>query len=76
MENVNTESEEGKWMTVKMTREEVNQINEVKSQWTEMGLTLPFSSILRVIVAKGFDIVEWENLKQNPLQLFQKEPAV
>ena len=72
-EKVNTE---GKWMTVKMTREEGNQINEVKSQWTEMGLTLPFSRILRVIVAKGFTEVEWENLKQNPLHLFQKEPAV
>lgn len=66
------EVEDGRWITCWVTPEELTHIMGVKLQWKDMGLALPFSKILRQIVAKGFDQVDWKAVKHNPMALFQE----
>jgi len=69
------EAEEGRWITCWVTPEELTHIMGLKHQWSSLGLQLPFSKILRQIVAKGFDQVDWDAVKQDPLTLFSQEVA-
>jgi len=66
------ESEEGRWVTCWVTPQELSHIVGIKIQWNNLGLKLPFSKILRQIVSKGFDQIDWEAVKVNPMALFQE----
>ena len=77
-ENLNNErenglnTEEGKWVTCKLTPQELSHIVGIKMQWNSLGLKLPYSKILRQIVAKGFGQIDWEAIKVNPMALFKE----
>lgn len=75
-DKIKEESEQGKkWMTIQVSHQELTEILNVKNQWESMGLTLPYTKILRQIVSKGFQLIDWEQVQKNPLALFQESNA-
>ena len=61
----------GQWMTIYLTPEESANVQDLKSQWKGMGLTLPYSKILRALMLKGIENVDFDQLKANPMGLFE-----
>ena len=69
---IKEESEQGRWMTVLVSQDELTEILNVKSQWENLGLSLPYTKILRQIVSRGFELIDWKQVRQNPMALFQE----
>lgn len=69
---IKEESEQGRWMTVLVSQDELNEILNVKSQWENLGLSLPYTKILRQIVSRGFELIDWNHVQQNPMALFKE----
>lgn len=63
----------GRWMTVHLTEEEFEKVDAVQKQWNSIGLKLPFTKILRRIVAEGFTQINWDRVEKDPMALFQKK---
>lgn len=69
---IKEESEQGRWMTVHVSNDELTEILNVKLQWESMGLSLPYTKILRQIVSRGFELIDWNQVQQNPMSLFKE----
>ena len=69
------EKEEGRWITAWLEPQEVAHLIGVKSKWSQLGLKMSFSKILRQIISKGMTQIDWEAAKQDPLTLFSQEAA-
>lgn len=65
------EVEDGKWLTVWVSPRELSHILGVKMKWNELGMKMSFSKILRRIVESGFEEIDWQAAKENPLSLFK-----
>lgn len=62
----------GRWMTVWLTPKETVNVFGLKMKWNSLGLELPFSKILRALMQKGIDNVDFEELQEDPMSLFQE----
>ena len=67
------QTEQGRWMTVHVSNHELTEILNVKNQWEAMGLSLPYTKILRQIVSKGFELIDWSQVQKNPMSLFKED---
>ena len=72
-DKIKEESEEGRWMTVHVSNHQLTEILNVKNQWESLGLTLPYTKILRQIVSRGFELIDWNQVQKNPMALFQED---
>lgn len=65
------ESEEkGRYITIWCSPRESSGIILLKMKWKKMGLDMPFSKVLRLLMNKGMDNIEWKSLLANPTSLF------
>ena len=73
MKDTQEQTEQGRWMTIQVSQQELTEILNVKNQWEAMGLSLPYTKILRQIVSRGFELIDWKQVRQNPMALFQED---
>jgi len=60
-----------RWITCKLTNEEINLLLGMKISMKEAGLSIPMTQLVRKILDIGIANLDKEALKSNPLSLFQ-----
>ena len=62
----------GKWCSLWVTPQESAHLAILKMKFSELGIKLPFSQILRTLANKGLDNVDWDDIRKNPRKIFME----
>ena len=60
-----------RWITAKLTTEEITLLTGMKIALKEAGLAIPMTQLVRRILDIGLENLDKELLKRNPLAIFQ-----
>ena len=60
-----------RWITAKLTTEEITLLTGMKIALKEAGLAIPMTQLVRSIRDIGMENLDKELLKRNPLAIFQ-----
>ena len=64
------ENNESKWLTVKVTSDEVLLIETLKNKLSKIGIKASLSMILRKMLSIGTSNLDFNNLQKSPLLLW------
>lgn len=70
-QSVGIGTENGRWITAKLTVEEISLLTGMKIALKEAGLAIPMTQLVRRILDIGLESLDKEVLKINPLSIFQ-----
>ena len=64
------ENNESKWLTIKVTSDEVLLIETLKKKLSKIGIKASLSMILRKMLSIGTSNLDFNNLQKSPLLLW------
>ncbi len=62
----------GKWCSLWVTPQESAHLAILKMKFSDMGIKMPFSQILRSLANKGLENIDWDEIRKNPTAIFKQ----